>query len=238
MVSVFRSIFKGKFPEHSELESALENLRGYGLKIIDNDTKAFSPCFDHFAASQSASVKPGLIQVGERGNEQVAAMKQLFTAASALPTEMTSLKQMNLEMQKRLSGVQSAEGQAQKAQVEYDKANAAFEKARARSNTVEMAKWEQKSDAAKFKVEQDQRAVEDAKAGFEKFHETYRVDFVRNLGSALQNAVDAKLKELSELSRIAQGIIDAAATITETEEGGVERHRKRLEAIEAELAQG
>ena len=237
MVSVFRSLFKGKFPEHTELEGALENLRGHGLKIIDRDTKGFSGSFDHFAESQASSVRPGLSQISEHGKEQVSSMKTLFTAASGLPLEIGSLKDMNLDMQKRLNEVHSAQNQAQKSKTEYEKANSALEMARARSNPGEIAKWEAKSDSAKFKAEQDERLAEEKQAGFEKYQQNYRFDFVHNLAASLSTAVDAKLKELSELSAIADKIISSAATIDDYEDGSIARHKKRLEDLEAELAQ-
>lgn len=234
MTSLFRSLFKGKFPEYGEFETALEDLRGHGLMIVDNVGKAFAPEFDEFAAKQAEPVKPGITQISSHGKRQVKVLQHLFTAMAGLPQEMASLRDLNSEKEKELSELHAAQNQSKKSIVELQKADEALQRARQKGIAAEITRCEQKSDACRYKSEQDSRAVEALQQKFEGYLNNYRGRFVDTMADKLSNAVDEKMKELRELSSIAQAIMDAAATISEYEDRSVPVMKQQLEQLNSE----
>ena len=231
MVSLLRSLFKGKFPQYSDFETALEDLRGHGLIICDSVGKAFTPSFDDFCEKQASSVKPGMTQIGAHGKRQVKALQHLFTAMSTLPAEMAALRDMNTEMERELSGLHAAQDQAKKSKTEQQKAEEALERAKNRGAAPEIAKCEQKLDAWKSKSEQDAAAVEELQQKFQGYQSDYRKRFTDSVAIKLTAAIDHKLKELQELSAVADDMIDAATKISEYTDASVPRLQKKLDEL-------
>ena len=232
MVSLLRSLFKGKFPEYSEFETALENLRGHGLAICDSVGKAFTPSFDNFCDRQAASVKPGMTKIGAQGKLQVKALQHLFTAMAELPSQMSILRDMNIGMQKELSELHAAQDQANKSKSEEQKAVEAVQRATYRGSEQEKAKCEQRLNTLKEKRKQDEEAVEQLQQKFQGYQSEYRQNFTNHMAKNLTTAIDCKLKELEELSAIAQEIVDAATKISEYTDASVPRLQQKLDELE------
>lgn len=232
--ATLKNIIKGKFPEYSDFESAFQTLQGEGLEIIDQDIKGFSEVFDRFANSQAQSVKEGVIQIGANGKRQTKSMRHLFTTIAALPSDMEALKNMQADMKAKLDNVHDLQDAAKKSRVAAQKADEALSKAREKGNPLEISKAERKADEAHTKSENDDQAANDAQAEFTAFQVGYKVDFVDKTAELLSSAVDAKLKELDELAIIAQQMIDAAALISDYEDGCIPRLRQKLEVMKQE----
>jgi hypothetical protein len=233
MASFFRKLFSAisPFPEYSDFIATLELLRGHGLEIIEGSTAAFAEPYDRYVKSQKSLQE--LAKIATQAHDQCHAMRHLFMAVASLTTDLDPLRQRNVEYQNRLTDLKTAKTTAAKSKAEADSTKAAYDKAKARGNTSDAAKCEQRADIASARSEQDKQSEVDAEASFAQFHSVYRVDWVDTFASTIDGVIAAKLEELKALEPVADAIIEISGEFKDFEDPSLKRLSDRLKELEA-----
>jgi hypothetical protein len=230
-----RSLFGGdKFPELTDLIAAVNLLRQSGLAIADSDIKAFGDQFGRFVNSQAATVKEGLAKITGAGNHQIRSMRQLFDTTEALVNDLGALRAQFQDLTDKTRNATATKAAADQSKAQYDaleEKHAALQKKDEASPALSASA--ERLEEARVKMERDAEIARVAEGECTEIRANYRKNFIDTLVTALNQAVDAKISELGELSVAAADIDEALATIAEYEDGYIPKLKARLEDLNA-----
>ena len=203
-------------------------------QINKNDANVFSQYFQNFSNSQSKEIADSLENILTAGKNELAVNQNLSTKMNSFPTDLESLKKLQLEQQKEQANLNKKKEELKKAEAAAKKADEGLRSANAKGNPVDISKYENLQQTTHARLEEAQRAVEEGQYSYNEYMKNYQRVFIEKLGTNLNALSDLRLGALNELSPLADQIIQAANNIVQPSEPQIGILVQKLQELDTE----